>query len=132
MSDYSKNRFVAPHEQNALPPPDLTRMPAHLREAIQRPDPIRETEACGHLLVARTPASVPGTRVRVEYAPPDAEALAAGAGLDTSRVAIYLIEASGKERLAQVLFDREQVAVFQAALTAAIAEYDRKVPSSPA
>lgn len=122
MSQYTQNRFLMPHMQGNPIQPDLTRLPAHLREALHRPDPIRENEACGHLLTMKPPGSVPGARVRFA-AVQDRKASSDGQGeLLPPRLAVYIIDPTGAERLVQLYLDPEQARVAHEGFSAALAD----------
>jgi hypothetical protein len=112
-SDYSKSLFIAPHTKGNPLPPDLTRLPAPMRDALHRPDPIRDNEACGHLQTHKPPISVPGARVRFYVLEEPNRA---------PRVGMKIIATSGDEVLAQIYFDGDQAVIAHEAFSAILAD----------
>jgi len=102
VSTYKKNLFSAPHLQGGILPPDLTRLPANMRDAVHRPDPMREDEAAAHLLVSSDPISIPAARLRVNVAQEVDQA---------TRLGIYAVDPSGTKRIVQLYLDPAQARV---------------------
>ena len=117
MSTYTKNLFIAPHAHGNTLRPDLTQLPANMRDVLQRPDPVREGEAVGHLLTSTQPISAPAARIRAQIDPESAP----GA---PRRVSIYGVDAEGRTRLVQIYLDRDQAKVLHASIGSALASLE--------
>lgn len=109
MAGYTKNLFTAPHVNGNPLQPDLTRLPVHMRDSVHVVDPLRDSEACAHLLAATDPLSLPGARVRSYIVEEAGRA---------PRVALRVLSLDGKTNLVQLHFSADQFALAYAALSA--------------
>lgn len=112
MSEYSKSLFNAPHMQGNPIQPDLTRLPKQMRDALHVPDPIRDNEACGHILTHKPPLSVPGARMRFYILEESGRA---------PRLSLKIVDANGADVLAQISFDVDQAIIAHEAFSAVLA-----------